>query len=464
MALTYDELERRYKRLLKRDPKAAPGFLKEHPKFAAKYKAAELAKQIETVTGPDGIQYTINTKTGVVTNEQGQRIAGVFYNPNTGEFSVPGYDTIDLKPKLGAPTPGQTYERNFDNERKWFELSQGDKAFFVNKGTGRAFDETGKYIGDYDEDLNEISFFAAPEEIGEPEEEEPGPDVPTAEQEDAHKVLQDFLGQLGLTNLTDFAWQAIREGWSDERVLNELRQTDEYKQAFPEYWERIQKGLKPMNEGEIINYRSEAKRLVRQTFGAELSNTDISKALTNDWSLQEFEHRVMIAKHADENRYVKQIMELELDRPISDQEFMDFLNDDIETSGLDKAYEQARYRSVAMAYNLGPRSAEEVEALKALGISEQEATGRYRNVAEARPLLEKLGGIETGISLAAALADTPIEMGIAGLLLDDPEARQQINSLVAREFARFAQKGGAIQTQGGQQVGLLTPNQQRRLT
>lgn len=80
------------------------------------------------------------------------------------------------------------------------------------------------------------------------------------QKEDQRQVLARFLSGYGLTGLDAFINNAVVNSWSPERVELELRDTETFKQAFPEIEERKKRGLPAVSPSSVLEYRQEVKR------------------------------------------------------------------------------------------------------------------------------------------------------------------------------------------------------------
>lgn len=64
---------------------------------------------------------------------------------------------------------------------------------------------------------------------------QPAAQAGTADQQSANAIVQQFLNDAGLGDLSNWAWQQIVSGASPAQIEVELYQQPEFKQAFPEY-------------------------------------------------------------------------------------------------------------------------------------------------------------------------------------------------------------------------------------
>ena len=110
--------------------------------------------------------------------------------------------------------------------------------------------------------------------------------------------------EYGLSELGDWAWQQILAGKSEAEILQDLRNHPVFERVFPEIKQRTAKNLTPLSPGEIINYRKNARELMRAAGlpeGFYDGNDDFSKFIVGDVSLTELNQRVSNAKEATFN-------------------------------------------------------------------------------------------------------------------------------------------------------------------
>lgn len=291
----------------------------------------------------------------------------------------------------------------------------------------------------------------------------PVPTGPSAEQLDAFAYLTDALGAWGLSALTDWAWQSILEGKSNAMIVNELRQRPEYLAVFPENKERLANGLSFMPEGQILQYRDEAKRLSNQYFGATPTNAQIAKLVGNNISIAEYEHKLVVGKRVqDFGPAVKQLFETSIGQSLSDDDLQEFFDEEQNTEEWDRAYENARYRGQPTLLGLDQRSQTEADLLRSMGVNPDEAFGLYQNVSANAPRFEKLAQIEGGLTsqlpedFGSFLQNMKNDSLVRALVFQDPGALSELQQMTAREIARF-NVGGGVVFDGSKAVGLKAP-------
>jgi len=127
------------------------------------------------------------------------------------------------------------------------------------------------------------------------------PDVLTAS-----GMMSQYLDFYGLgpdnpdTDLTSFVSNMVNRGMPVSAVLAQLRMTPEYGIRFPAQKARRELGLAPLSETDYINLETGYRQLA-QTAGIDdqfVTVTDITRLLTNDVSLNEWQSRITLAEEA----------------------------------------------------------------------------------------------------------------------------------------------------------------------
>jgi hypothetical protein len=117
----------------------------------------------------------------------------------------------------------------------------------------------------------------------------------TGGQRDAFARLQSVFTDYGLGDLNQFAWDAVVNNDSQERILQNLRNTDVYKQRFPGMAARKTSGQSAMSEAEYIAYERQVKQMMREN-GLPPSffdhPDDFTNLIGNDVSVREVSTRV----------------------------------------------------------------------------------------------------------------------------------------------------------------------------
>jgi hypothetical protein len=309
-----------------------------------------------------------------------------------------------------------------------------------------------------------------PPDLGVPAPGTPGSPVPLPDdRDDIRDLLVSFLNENELpSTLIGFITDALAAKKSYAQIVAELRETPEYKSAYPENDVRRSNGFEWMPEAQIRAYRSEAKRIAQAQLGFTISDDEVAKLLTNNKSLAEWEQSLRTWQ--DFERWgptVRAVFENELGYSIADDRVFAFLAPFVPTPELDVAYERALMRARPAVLGIGVRPEDEAEMLRRYGISVEQAFRGYQGIVSELPRTERMAAIEAEISRnveqyptgSELFAGTPFATLFRAIQLQDPEALAQLQGNLSREVARFQAGGGP--TQGG--VGLLSPTERAAL-
>lgn len=406
-------------------------------------------------------RYRINTETGVIRDSSGVIMADATYDIRSGAFTL-GDVTVDVTPKT-SPVAGQTYQRNFTDTTKFSQVSYQGTTYYVNKANGNAFSPTGQYVGSYQD--GEFNLFDVPDD--------PNAEIPPSEEQETYRrnllqQVQGLLSQFFTPEAVDDLIQtvikpAIQAGQTDFEVMRALRASATYKAFFPEYEARIKNGYAAWSEAQILQYRDQAKNMAKQLWGVDVKGTDLANLISNNVSLQEFEHRLLVFKQVNNmGGAVQAQLEKELGVSLTDEDLYEFFDPEINTAELDKAWENAIFKQYVNNLTGGNYEVtdEMVKNLRKIGVTANQAIQNYQKMAGALPALDRLAAIDRSVG---ADRDNPYDSfgtAFSAYQTLDAEAQARIGQIFARETARF-DKGGGVAMQGTQAVGLLTESGRR---
>lgn len=287
---------------------------------------------------------------------------------------------------------------------------------------------------------------------------------------DLRAQFAELLREWGLPDtLLGFIEDMLAQNTPPSEVAFRLRQTPEYKAAYPENEQRLANGFAFMPEAEIRAYRNEGRRIAKQMLGLEVSNQELAGLITQNVSLAEWERRLQTFR--DFQRFgpaVRQVLEQEIGLGIEDDRVFAFMSPDFSTPELDRAYQRALIRGQPEALGLGIRPEEEADILQQFGINPEQAFRGFQGIAAELPRQERLAAIEAEIGRNAdnfpgteqALGGSTFATLFRAIQLGDPEATSELRRRMAREVARFQAQGGPVR-QGTAATGLLTPGQRQ---
>ena len=121
----------------------------------------------------------------------------------------------------------------------------------------------------------------------------------------ASGMMSEYLDFFGLgpnsdTDLSAFVTNMVQQGMPVPAVLSQLRMTPEYGVRFPAQQARREAGLAPLSETEYINLETGYRQLASQA-GIDplfVDSADVTRLLTNDVSLNEWQSRIALAEDA----------------------------------------------------------------------------------------------------------------------------------------------------------------------
>lgn len=285
-----------------------------------------------------------------------------------------------------------------------------------------------------------------------------------AAKEDIRTQFRTFLAAWGLPDtLMGFVEDALVQGMAFAEIQQKLFLTPEYLTVFPEGELRRQAGLSWWSASTIRDYRETARQVLKNELGiANVTDSEIAGLITQDVSLPEWESRLQTWKQYERwGPTVRAVLESELGLRITDDRVFAFMNKDIPTPDLDRAYERALMRGQPALLGLGVRPEEEAELLRRYGISPEQAFRGYQGIVQDLPAQERFGFIEGEINRnseqfpngSQLFNDTPFALLFRGIQLQEGDALRELQARLARETARFQAGGGAAQ-QGTALTGL----------
>lgn len=295
------------------------------------------------------------------------------------------------------------------------------------------------------------------------------PQPPTPEQNNLLAQISQLLTQWSLpTSLTSFIQGEITANKGYDEIINDLRNTSEYKAAFPENPERIKNGYSAWSEQQILEYRDQAKQMLASTLGiTDFSTSEISHLIANNKSLSEWANDLQAYKRFEVwGPSVKQALSQELGYDVSDERAFAVFSEDIPTPELDMALERAQMRGQPAVLGFGIRPEEEAQTLLEHGIDPNQAFAGYQGIAAELPRANRLALIDNALTqgntpdAATAIGDTSFNTLFKAIQLRDPTAIQQLSSTIANETARW-QAGGGVAGNGEQALGLLTEGERQ---
>lgn len=267
------------------------------------------------------------------------------------------------------------------------------------------------------------------------------------QRQSAYDLLFQQFKQYGLESLVaplkDLATDA---GVSPSEFTIRLRNTDQYKKRFAANQARIQKGLTALNEAEYLGLEDQYQNLMRN-YGLPASyyakgdlgrQEGFEKLIANDVSAAELEDRIATAQQRVINTNPEVLKALK-------QFYPDLNNADILAYTLDpekgladikRKVTAAEIGGAALAQGLQTGQAS-AEALAGMGITKQQATAGYQDVASMLPRGSQLASIYGESPYTQQTAEAEV-FGTAGAT----EAAKKRKKLTELEQASFGGSSG----------------------
>lgn len=262
-------------------------------------------------------------------------------------------------------------------------------------------------------------------------------------QRDAKARIMSVLSEYGLESLADFVWQQILAGKSEIEVLQDLRNTPEFKTRFPAIEARTKAGMPPLSPGEYVAYERQARQIMRAAGLPESfydTNDDFTRYLTRDVSLSELNDRIQLGRKAMFEQPREVIDTLMRDYGATEGELTAlFLDPDRALPLVEKQWRAAQIGGAGARTGFGSTRAEN-ERLADLGISAEQAQQGFGLLGESRELFQSLDGGEDVI-------DREEQLGAA--FEDNPNARRRIEQRRRRRIGAFEAGGSFATSQTG---------------
>lgn len=272
-----------------------------------------------------------------------------------------------------------------------------------------------------------------------------------ANRQSAQLVVRDMLDSYGLGGLTETVMKVITSAdqVSEQRVMATIRQTNEYKQRFQGMAMRQQRGLNAITEFQYLqleNAYASTMRAAGLPTGFYDSPSDFAQLIGGNVSDVEFSQRINEGYLRVRNADPTVLQAMRTMYGVTEGELAAyFLDPDKAENLIMQQVATARVGAAAARQgfsNVIERTA--AERMVALGVSEDQASQAFGQLAAGRELLNPLDAGETALDVA----DTAL--GLAG---QSPEALQRLRTQQRRRTARF-EGGGQLATTAAGVTGL----------
>lgn len=221
----------------------------------------------------------------------------------------------------------------------------------------------------------------------------------TPGQENAKDYMNDTLRQYGLDGLSDWAWNEIQAGNSTDRVLQDLRKTDQYQQRFKGMALRQAAGLPAISEGQYIQYETAVRQMMRAAgLPSDFydSPNDFANFIGKDVSISEMQSRINDGYLAASNASTEVKQQLQSLYGVSQGQLAAyFLDPDKALPLIQRQWAAAQDSGAAVQAGYGALNQTEAERLASLGVSGTQAAQGFSTLVGSQQLFQNLPG-ETG--------------------------------------------------------------------
>lgn len=240
--------------------------------------------------------------------------------------------------------------------------------------------------------------------------------TPDTAQEDAFTYLRSVLDGYGLGGLGDWAWDQIRSGLSNERIVQNLRETAEYKQRFKGLEQRRAAGLPAISEGEYIAYESSVRQMMRAAgMPPDFYDTpdDFADFIGKDVSVSEMQARINdgYLQAAQAPAEVRQQLR-DLYGVNEGQMAAFFLDPDRALPLIQRQFVAAQVSGAAQRTGYGALNQTEAERLATLGVGAEQAQQGFSALEQSKELFGALPG-EDGAAIDRATQQAAVFGGDA---------------------------------------------------
>jgi hypothetical protein len=256
--------------------------------------------------------------------------------------------------------------------------------------------------------------------------------------------LTSVLDDYGLSGLNQFAWDAILAGDSQDRILQNLRNTPIYKDRFKGMEIRKAKGLRAISENEYLDYERSVRQLMAEAgMPADMwdSPDDYANLIGNDLSIRE------LTKRTQDLFVAATMAPVEVQQMFNDYFGIDgthalamyFMNPDKALPTLELQLNEAQVGGTAKRFGIGVGLGR-AEQVARLGLAPSQYEQRFAQIASISPLFSET--VTEGTDL------TPQDTGIESVFVGTPAATKAIEQRANERGAQFQGGGGAALSTG----------------
>lgn len=255
--------------------------------------------------------------------------------------------------------------------------------------------------------------------------------------------LTAILERYGLTDLSDWASQALIEGKSEDQIMLELYDQPAFRIRFDGMFKRETAGFSPISIDQYLDYENMASSL-GTTWGMNLTKTEVDNLIANNVSTRELEQRFTIAATAVYEGAPETRSELTRLFGVSQENMMRYWMEPKQQLGvLQQQYRMGELAGAAMRTGFGQLSANQASRLQQAGLTEDQALTGFGELRKTMELFTPLDEGEDVIDMDEQL----------GLLTGDADAEAETRKRQDRRKAEFEGSGGFATGQQGFATG-----------
>lgn len=256
------------------------------------------------------------------------------------------------------------------------------------------------------------------------------------EQSDAFKFLQDQLDQWGLSSLYSTVRGWLRDGYTADRVILEIQDTQAYKQRFAGNEARRKAGLSVLDPAEYLATEEAYRQLMEQAglpSGFYDQPSDFTNWIGNDVSPTEIQSRVESAVALVDS--VDPEVRRQFERFYTKGDLVAYALDRKRTSTiLQRQVQAAQLAAQAENTGFGGIGQGTAEQLAEAGVDAQQARGGFAQADVTRQAAGRLTAVYGGTYGA--------QEAISDVFFQDIQAANARRRLASQERAAFAGTGG----------------------
>lgn len=255
--------------------------------------------------------------------------------------------------------------------------------------------------------------------------------------------LAAVLKRYGLESLTDWASQALIQGWSNDQVMLQMWDRPEFRTRFAGIFTRETAGYPPISVDEYLSYENMAQSLA-STFGMSLTKQETDTLIGNNVSAREVEDRFQIVASAVYESDTETRGELERLFSITPGNLMRYWMDPKkELPTLQQQYRMGEIAGAALRSGYGELTKAQAQRIQEAGLNREASLTAFGQLKAMSELFSPLDFGENIID-----KDTQVEFAAGSA-----DAAQEITKRAERRTAEFSGGGSYAGGQSGFATG-----------